>query len=117
MDKAKEELIRELFEHERDSGYRQYRRRYIEDPVIVHACPDAAEREERLRGFWNHITEPIYPGFRHDLAEISVDRLLDLRADLFEQSNAVGLMEFQEGRQKAAEEAQTEQVNERQHKH
>jgi hypothetical protein len=96
MASAKEQLIREIFEHDRDIAYREFRRLHWNIPDIVKSCPAPAVREEVLRGFWIEDAEKRFPEYREKVAGMSMDRLLDLRADLIEQSNAIGLMEWRE---------------------
>jgi hypothetical protein len=95
-------LIRELFELERDFAYRTFRRLHIENPEIVQACPKPELREEMLRGFWNQDAEKRFAEYRQAVAGKSVAELLDIRADLIEQSNARGLQEYLERRGKPA---------------
>jgi hypothetical protein len=94
MASAKEKLIREVFEYDRDIAYREFRTHHWNLPEIVNACPDPAVREAMLRGFWNQDAEKRYPEFREKVAGISMDRLLNVRAELIGQLNAIGLMEW-----------------------
>jgi hypothetical protein len=96
MSKMKDDLIREVFEMERDIAYRSFRKFHWNLPEIVGACPNPAVREEMLRGFWNRDAEKHFPQFYSKVAGMNFNRLLDLRADLVEQADAIACLEYRE---------------------
>src|SRR5690242_20392624 len=109
----KEALIRECFEHERDIAFRQFRRLHVENPEVVRACPDPELREQMLRGFWNQDSEKHYPEFYKKTRGMSVESLLDLRADLIDRLDAIGCMEYREQLRAAAGQPRAANDNER----
>jgi hypothetical protein len=98
MGDVRERLIRECFEHERDLEYPRFRQFHFGDPEVVRACPDPGLRERMLRGFWEQDAEKHYAGYCDKLAGMSTERLLDLRADLADRLDYLGLLEYREAR-------------------
>jgi hypothetical protein len=101
-DRRRDALIRETFELDRDLAFRTFRKLHMGIPEIVQACPDPELREAMLRGFWNEDAEKRYPEYRQKTSGMSIERLLDLRADLIEQANGIGILEWQEWLAEAA---------------
>jgi len=96
MPDDRDKLIRECFEHERDLHYQRFRLYHWNEPEIVARCPNPAEREAHLRGFWNHDAEKRFPEYREASKDISMSALLDLRGDLVEHLDALGCLEWRQ---------------------
>ena len=75
MPDAREKLIRECFELERDFNYWEFRQRHWQLAEVVATLPDPAEREEVLRGFWRQDAEKRYPEYRGAVAGLSMAAL------------------------------------------
>ena len=84
MSEAREKLIRESFELERDFFYRDFRLRHWDVPEVAAACPEEAAREKMLRGFWNQDAEKRYPEYRASVAGLSTAQLTAHRDELAE---------------------------------
>lgn len=75
MSAEREKLIRQNFELERDFHYQEFRQHHWNNAELVATCPDAAEREEALRGFWNQDTEKRFPEYRTTVSGLSMAEL------------------------------------------
>jgi hypothetical protein len=96
VSEARERIIRELFEHERDFHYREFRKHQWNVPEIVAAAPDPDMREKALRGFWNKDAEGRFEEYRSAVAGLRMAELLSEREQWIEKLNCVGLLEYRE---------------------
>ena len=96
MSDAREKLIRETFEHERNFFYREFRKHHWNHPDVVSACLDPHTREEMLRGFWNQDAEGRFPEYRAAVAGLSTAELAFERDQWIEKLNGIGLLEYRE---------------------
>jgi hypothetical protein len=84
MSEARERLIRESFELERDFFYRDFRERHWNVPEVAAACPEEEARETMLRRFWKQDAEKRYPEYRASVAGLSTAQLTAHRDELAE---------------------------------
>jgi hypothetical protein len=91
---ARDRLVRETFELDRDIAFFTFRRLYIEKPEIVQACPDPQVREKMLRGFWNQDAEPRFAEFQGNVSHMSVEQLQTLKAGWLDELHALQIQQI-----------------------
>jgi hypothetical protein len=96
MSEAREKLIRESFELERDFFHRDFRRWHWNVPEVAAACPDEEAREKMLRGFWNQDAEKRYPEYRASVAGLNLAQLTAHRDELAELPTPGDPVEYRE---------------------
>lgn len=102
---VRETLIRECFELERDFHYWPFREHHWNAAELVATCPDAAEREEALRGFWNRDAEKRFSEYRTAVSGLSMEELETEKEQWLDRLSCVSTKQYQEMLAEAASRA------------
>ena len=101
-------LILETFEA-RSIAYRTFRETLWSVPEIVAAFPDREMRETMVEHHWKEDPERRFAEHLAAVRHVTLDQLLDLRADLLRQQNVIGSTEYRETLAEAARKASPDQ--------
>jgi hypothetical protein len=93
---AREKLLRETFELERDFNYWAFRHHHWDHPEVVATCPDPQQREAVLRGFWNQDAEKRFPEYRAAVAGLSLEELETEKEQWLDRLSLLSPRQYQE---------------------
>jgi hypothetical protein len=96
VSRAREKLIRECFELERDFHYWQFRQHHWNQAEIVARLPDSAEREEVLRSFWQQDAEKRFPEYRAAVSGLGMAELEMEKEQWLDRLSCLGVREYQQ---------------------
>jgi hypothetical protein len=96
MSHAREKLIRECFELERDFNYWQFRQEHWNHAEIVATLPDETERETMLRNFWERDAEKRFPEYRAAVVSLSLAELEGEKEQWLDRLSCLSEREYKE---------------------